>query len=386
MLHRLACLYHNLPPLGILHRQAAVGSLGGDGKGNGDSLHLPSIQLPHQRHGGLAGLAVRLGAHAEHGGIHPVFQITVCKTGAREHILQHLHIVFLSAQTATAGIHRPRHILRPTQTALNLCAHYASLFQGGQAVHRRQILQGKMACTGCVRRKGQTARASTATPVATASTQKGTHIALSGHAHTQSAMDKDLHLDGAVLGNVAHLVQCQFPCQHHTGKAHIPQGFCTLQAMDAHLGGTMQGKLRGNLTSQCRHCQILNNHGICTTLCHNTNALGQRLQFLSVGGGIHRHIDFHVPGMAEAHRPAQFLLVKIACCAPCAELFQAQVYRICSAESRRFQGFCISGRRQNFQGFAHALRSFSRASSCCTCSSSRRVCSKSSRAFAASSM
>ena len=97
--------------------------------------------------------------------------------------------------------------------------------------------------------KGQTAGARTGAPVAAAPAQKGGHIALAAHAHAQRTVDEALGLDAAVLCDVLHLGQAQLTRQHHPGKAQLLQLQCTLQGVDAHLGGAVPGQLRGNFTN-----------------------------------------------------------------------------------------------------------------------------------------
>ena len=97
--------------------------------------------------------------------------------------------------------------------------------------------------------KGQAAGARTGAPVAAAPAQKGRHIALAAHAHAQRTVDEALGLDAAVLCDVLHLGQTQLTCQHHPGKAQLLQLQCTLQGVDAHLGGAVPGQLRGNFTN-----------------------------------------------------------------------------------------------------------------------------------------
>ena len=97
--------------------------------------------------------------------------------------------------------------------------------------------------------KGQTAGACTGAPVAAAPAQKGGHIALAAHAHAQRTVDEALGLNAAVLCNVLHLGQAQLTRQHHPGKAQLLQLQCTLQGVDAHLGGAVPGQLRGNFAN-----------------------------------------------------------------------------------------------------------------------------------------
>ena len=97
--------------------------------------------------------------------------------------------------------------------------------------------------------KGQTAGTCTGAAVAAAPAQKGGHIALAAHAHAQRTVDETLGLDAAVLCDVLHLGQTQLTRQHHPGKAQLLQLQCTLQGVDAHLGGAVPGQLRGNFTN-----------------------------------------------------------------------------------------------------------------------------------------
>ena len=59
-------------------------------------------------------------------------------------------------------------------------------------------------------------------------------------------MHKALGLDAAVLRDVLHLRQAQLPGQHHPGEAQLLELQCTLQAVHAHLCGTVARQLRSD--------------------------------------------------------------------------------------------------------------------------------------------
>ena len=216
---------------------------------------LAAVKLAQHGQGLFGQLGVGLAAHTKHGAVDFSVQIAGGKTGAAEGVLQQVAVVGAALAACQTSADRRRHILRRAQTALDFCRCYAKRLQLVQLVDGRVILEGKvmqppgLALRQGVGFKGQTAGSRTGAPVAAASAQKGGHIALAAHAHAQRTVDEALSLDAAVLCDMLHLGQAQLTRQHHPGKAQLLQFQCALQGVDAHLGGTMPGQLRGNFTN-----------------------------------------------------------------------------------------------------------------------------------------
>ena len=192
--------------------------------------------------------------------------------------------------------------------------------------------------------KGQAAGACTGAPVAAAPAQKGGHIALAAHAHAQRTVDEALGLDAAVLCDVLHLGQAQFPRQHHPGKAQFFQFQCALQAVHAHLGGSVARQLRRDPADQGRHRQILTDDSIGPAGSNGTNGGFQRGQLSAVHRGVQGHMHRNTPGMAEAHRFFQRIFVKIAGAGAGIKACKAQIYRVRAAEHRCTKHFLIAHR------------------------------------------
>ena len=102
---------------------------------------------------------------------------------------------------------------------------------------------------------GQAAGLSAGTPVAAASADNGAEGALTGVAHTKSAVGKDLHLRRTVPADGGNVPAGQLTGQHHTGKAQLCRPACAPQRVQAHLGAGVEGQLRRRLTGQLPHPQ-----------------------------------------------------------------------------------------------------------------------------------
>ena len=216
---------------------------------------LAAVKLAQHGQGLFGQLGVGFAAHTEHRAVDFAVQIPGGETGAAESVLQQVAVVGAALAARQTGADRRRHILRRAETTLYFCRCYAKRLQLVQLVDGRVILEGKvmqppgLALRQGVGFKGQTAGSRTRAPVAAAPAQKGGHIALAAHAHAQRTVDEALSLDAAVLCDMLHLGQAQLTRQHHPGKAQLLQFQCALQGVDAHLGGTMPGQLRGDLTN-----------------------------------------------------------------------------------------------------------------------------------------
>ena len=216
---------------------------------------LAAVKFAQHGQGLFSQFGVGLAAHTEHGAVDFSVQIAGGEAGAAEGVLQQVAVVGAALAPCQTGADRRRHILRRAQTALDFCRCYAKRLQLVQLVDGRVILEGEvmqppgLALRQSIGLERQAAGSRTRAPVAAASAQKGGHIALAAHAHAQRTVDEALSLDAAVLCDMLHLGQAQLTRQHHPGKAQLLQFQCTLQGVDAHLGGAVPGQLRGNFTN-----------------------------------------------------------------------------------------------------------------------------------------
>ena len=124
-------------------------------------------------------------------------------------------------------------------------------------------LRGWPPAAGGIDPIGQAAGLSAGTPVAAASSDNGAEGALTGVAHTKSAVGKDLHLRRTVPADGGNVPAGQLTGQHHTGKAQLCRPACAPQRVQAHLGAGVEGQLRRRLTGQLPHAPILYQHRIC---------------------------------------------------------------------------------------------------------------------------
>ena len=216
---------------------------------------LAAVKLTQHGQGLFGQLGVSFAAHTEHGAVDFSVQIAGGEAGTAEGVLQQVAVVGAALAACQTGTDRRCHILRRAETALDFCRCYAKRLQLVQLVDGGVILEGEvvqpsgLAFRQGIGFKGQTTGARTGTAVAAAPAQKGGHIALAAHAHAQRTVDEALGLDAAVLCDVLHLGQTQLTRQHHPGKAQLLQLQCTLQGVDAHLGGAVPGQLRGDFTN-----------------------------------------------------------------------------------------------------------------------------------------
>ena len=84
-------------------------------------------------------------------------------------------------------------------------------------------------------------------PVAGAAADDGGQVALSGIAHTQSAVHKNLDLDRAFLTDMRDLLRGKLPREHDAAAAERGGLHHALKRMDAHLRGGMDGHVRRKL-------------------------------------------------------------------------------------------------------------------------------------------
>ena len=179
--------------------------------------------------------------------------------------------------------------------------------------------------------EGQTAGPCAGAAVAAAPAQEGGHIALPAHAHAQRPVDEALGLDAAAGGDGFDLLQAELPRQDDPGKPQLGHLQRPLEGVDAHLGGGVPGQRRRDLPAELGRRHVLADDGVGAAGGHRPHRVGQGRQLAGIDGGVHGHMDLHPPPVAEAHRPAEALGVKIAGPAAGVEPGKAQVYRVRAA-------------------------------------------------------
>jgi hypothetical protein len=119
-----------------------------------------------------------------------------------------------------------------------------------------------------------------ATAVTTATADGSRQIALTGITHAQCAMSKDFNFDRGIAADIADFLHAQFPAQNHTGQSPGSAKQHAGQRVHGHLGRTVDGNLRRDLTAHLYNAQILNNEGIYTAGGSVTDQVSQFGHFL----------------------------------------------------------------------------------------------------------
>ena len=198
---------------------------------------------------------------------------------------------------------------------------------------------------------GQAAGLSAGTPVAAASSDNGAEGALTGVAHTKSAVGKDLHLRRTVPADGGNVPAGQLTGQHHTGKAQLCRPACAPQRVQAHLGAGVEGQLRRRLTGQLPHPPILDQHRICPQPGGLVQQL-RRPRKLPVGEqGVQGQIDLHPSEMAVPHRLRKLLLHEVFGAAPGVVGPEAHIHGIGAALHGGHQRIPPSGGREQLRHY-----------------------------------
>ena len=190
-----------------------------------------------------------------------------------------------------------RHIFRALHAALQLEAGHAHLRHLPEVRGEIGVLQtqGMPAPAGAVDPVGQAAGLGAGTPVAAALTHHGAHLALSGVAHTERAVDEDLDLGGTAGADLPHLVPVQLPGQHHPLHAQCGGFVGAAQREQAHLGAGVEGYVRHDFPRQRQKSPVLHQYGV---YAHGAGFFQRvrRLYQLPVGQqGVQRQKDPYTP-------------------------------------------------------------------------------------------
>ena len=144
-------------------------------------------------------------------------------------------------------------------------------------------------------------------PVAGAAADDRGEEALAGVAHAQGPVGEHLDLDGGVLADVFDLIPAQLPGEDRPGHAQVGHHLHTVQIVDGHLGGGVDGQVGGYLPHHPQHPHVLHQHRVGP----QGGGLGgklRRLGQLPVGEqGIEGQIYLGSPHMAIRNRRRKFL-------------------------------------------------------------------------------
>ena len=124
-------------------------------------------------------------------------------------------------------------------------------------------------------------------------------------------MDKDLRLDGGVLGDEPDLFKAQLPGQHRPGQPHLCGGLHPGQIMYAHLGAGMDGQIRQRLPDGPHQAQILHDDPIGPAAGGQPGGGHGRFHLPVSHQSVQRHIDLAAPDTAVAHGLFKFFLTEV---------------------------------------------------------------------------
>ena len=229
------------------------------------------------------GIVVFIFADAEHiraglTGIIAVGKALTVKCGGEG--VQHFLRNFAGIQGLTVYRRNSGHIFRTFHTAFQLQGSNAQLLQVVQIVDQAVVLQtqGVLAVVTAVT-VALAARLSTAAAVAGTAANGGRQIALTGIAHTQRTVSKNLNLNGRIFADVGNIFPTQFAAEHHAGHAHGCAEQHAGQRVHRHLSRAVQRYIGCNLPAQLNHAQILHDKGVHAYGCGVADQLGYLVDF-----------------------------------------------------------------------------------------------------------
>ena len=98
--------------------------------------------------------------------------------------------------------------------------------------------------------------------VAAAPADQGRHIALTGMAEAERAVDKNLGLDARVPADKPDLLKTQLAGEHGAGKAHLGRGLDPGETVNAHLGAGVQRDIRHSAVQTGGQAEILHQYRV----------------------------------------------------------------------------------------------------------------------------
>ena len=301
----------------------------------------------------LSGQHVLMLAGAEH--IQPQLAVKVAagKTAAGEGSFQLLDVWFFAIQSLTEAGYSCPDIFRTFHAALDFQRVHTQSFQLFDAVHEGQVFQREsVAVIAAAAAEWQAAWLCAESAVAAALTDEGAHVALTGEAHTERAVDEDIHFHRYLLHHGLDFFGAHFAGQNHAGEAQLMHLFCAGDIVHRHLRGGVQRNIRCPLAQQFHNAQVLHQNGIDAVLAGRTDGFLQVLHLTVEDQCIEGHVHFHAAGLAGFRHLAELFFIKVFGVAAGIELTVAKVHRIGAAIQRSLQAFHAAGRSQNFQ-FAH---------------------------------
>ena len=221
------------------------------------------------------------------------------------------------------------HILGPLHPALQLQAGHPHLAQLPQVSGQRHVLQREGIAVGpSVPAVAQAAGLGTQAPVAAASAQNRGEKALSRVTHAQGAVAKNFDFNGGALADEFNGVPGELPGEDHTGHAQVGHLLHSVQVVNRHLGGGVDGQVGGGLAQHAQYAQILHQHRVHPQGAGLGGALGGALH-LPVGDQcVQGQVEPAPPQVAVGDRLGELLLAEIFRVAAGVEVAVTQVNRV----------------------------------------------------------
>ena len=221
----------------------------------------------------------------------------------------------------------------------------------------------------------ETARLRAQTAIAAAPSDHRRQSALSGIAHTQRAVDKDLGLNPRVFRDVDNIPHRKLPREHHAGKSLFGGKPRTLQGVHGQLCRCMEHGGREMLPNRTGGAQILNDQRIRARLQHPAHILqhGRKLAVTDQCVDGHVGLDPVFPAVGECI--PHLLLCEIFCAAAGVERAEAEIDGVRSIADRRAHGLRRARRSEQFRVFLHCFLNLFLSvivSACATDGSGRR--------------
>ena len=184
------------------------------------------------------------------------------------------------------------------------------------------------AAAGPVDPVGQAAGLGAGAAVAAALAHHGTHLALTGVAHAQCAVGKNLDLGGTAGADLAYLIAGQLAGQHHPLQSQRGGLVGSAQGEQAHLGAGVERYVRHDLTGQGQQTPVLHQYGVHAHITGLAQRLCRLFQLAVRQQGVQRQKDPHASQMAVRHCRSEFLIGEVFGTAPRVKGAEAHIYRV----------------------------------------------------------
>ena len=168
-------------------------------------------------------------------------------------------------------------------------------------------------------------------PVATPAAQHPREVARPGDAHAMGPVDKGLGPDIHRLRDLRHLLQREFPGQHHALAAQLLKLQRPLHIVYRRLGGGVEAQRGIVLPEKLHHRQILHDDRVRSCRGDLRGGALQSRPLRVHHQSVHGDVDLRPPAMTVRHRLPERGGGKVGGVAPGVEAARAQIHRVRSA-------------------------------------------------------